>query len=87
MPVRGYRDLREAERDLPLSPSPETGIRTSLALGRLDEATRRGIRVSPLGVQRFVDFATGERERERYALEQLRRADLDRREGDGTARS
>ncbi len=75
MPVTWYRSHAEADRDLPPSPDPETGIRTAIALGRMDEATRRGIRVSPLGVQRFFDFAEGERVREREALARLREAD------------
>lgn len=76
MPVTWYRSHEEAERDLPASPDAETGIRTALALGRMDEATRRGIRVSPTGIQRFVDFAEGERECEREALRRLREADV-----------
>lgn len=75
MPIERFRTFAEAERRLPPSPDAETGIRTALALARLDEATRRGIRISPFGVQRFPDIATAERERERYAIEQLREAD------------
>lgn len=75
MPVTWYRTHREAERDLPASPDAETGIRTAVALNRLDEATRRGIRVSPVGVQCFRDFDEGERVREREALARLRAAD------------
>ena len=74
MPVTWYRSHAEAERDLPPSPDAETSLRTAIALGRLDEATRRGIRVSPVGVQRFRDFAEGERVREREALARLREA-------------
>jgi hypothetical protein len=74
MPVTWYRTPEEAERALPASPDAETGIRTALALARLDEATRRGVRISPFGVQRFVDIAAGERERERHALACLRAA-------------
>jgi methylase of polypeptide subunit release factors len=74
MSVIWFSSLADAERELPPSPDAETGIRTALALARLDEATRRGVRVSPLGIQRFLDIGSGERERERYALAQLRRA-------------
>lgn len=72
MPITWYRSHAEAERDLPPSPDPETGIRTALALARLDEATRRGIRLSPRGVQRFATVAEAEQERERFALARLR---------------
>lgn len=75
MPVKYYRTLEEAEADLPGSPDPETGIRTAIALGRMDEATRRGIRISQRGVHRYREIWEGEADRERYALEQLRRAD------------
>jgi len=46
MPVARYKTLEEDEADLPPSPDPETGIRTAIALSRMDEATRRGIRIS-----------------------------------------
>lgn len=75
MPVTRYKTLSEAEADLPSSPDAETGIRTALALARLDEATRRGIRISQRGIHRYREFWEGEADRERYALEQLRRAD------------
>lgn len=76
MPVTWYRTHEEAERDLPASADAETGIRTAIALGRLDEATRRGIRISPRGVQRFLTQSEGELERERFAIARLREADL-----------
>lgn len=72
MPIVRYRTLAEAERDLPPSPDPQTGIRTALALARLDEATRRGIRISQRGVHRYRDIAEAEADRERFALAQLR---------------
>jgi hypothetical protein len=75
MPVTWYRSLEDAARDLPPSADGETGIRTALALARLDEATRRGIRISPRGVQRFRTIAEAEADRERYALERLREAE------------
>lgn len=75
MPVTRYKTFEEAEHDLPTSPDPETGLRTAIALSRMDEATRRGIRISQRGVHRYRDFREGEADRERYALEQLRRLD------------
>lgn len=75
MPVTWYRTHEEAERDLAPSLDAETGLRTAIALGRLDEATRRGIRISPRGVQRFVTVGEGELERERFAIARLREAD------------
>jgi len=75
MPVTWYRTHEEAERDLAPSLDAETGLRTAIALGRLDEATRRGIRISPRGVQRFLTLAEGELERERFAIARLREAD------------
>lgn len=75
MPVTWYRTHEEAERDLAPSLDAETGLRTAIALGRLDEATRRGIRISPRGVQRFLTVSEGELERERFAIAQLRDAD------------
>jgi hypothetical protein len=74
MPVKRYKNLEEAEADLPASPDPETGIRTAIALSRMDEATRRGIRISQRGVHRYREIWEGEADRERYALEQLRGA-------------
>lgn len=75
MPITRYKTLEEAERDLPASPDPETGLRTAIALSRMDEATRRGIRISQRGIHRYREIWDGEAERERYALEQLRRGD------------
>jgi len=75
MPVKRYQTLAEAEADLPASPDPETGIRTAIALSRMDEATRRGIRISQRGVHPYREIWEGEADRERYAREQLRRAD------------
>jgi hypothetical protein len=75
MPVTWYRTHREAEHDLPPSVDAEMGLRTAIALGRLDEASRRGIRISPRGVQRFLTLSEGERERERFAIARLREAD------------
>lgn len=75
MPVTWYRSHEEAERDLAPSLDAETGLRTAIALGRLDEATRRGIRISPRGVQRFLTVSEGELERERFAIARLREAD------------
>lgn len=68
-----YATLAEAERDLPPSPDAETAIRTAVALSRLDEATRRGIRISQRGIHRYRTISEAEADRERYALEQLRR--------------
>jgi hypothetical protein len=59
--------------DLPASPDPETGLRTAIALSRMVEATRPGIRISERGVHRYREIWEGEADRERYALEQLRR--------------
>jgi len=75
VPVTWYRTHGEAERDLPPSVDAETGLRTAIALGRLDEASRRGIRISPRGVQRFLTLSEGELERERFAIARLREAD------------
>jgi hypothetical protein len=72
MPVARYKTLEDAEADLPPSPDPETGIRTAIALSRMDEATRRGIRISQRGVHRYREIGEGEADRERYALELLR---------------
>jgi hypothetical protein len=74
MPVTRFKTLEEAERDLPASADPETGLRTAIALSRMDEATRRGIRISQGGVHRYREIWEGEAERERYALEQLQQA-------------
>jgi hypothetical protein len=78
MPVRWYRSPDDAERDLQPSPDAETGMRTALALARFDEATRRGIRITVPGVQRFATVAEGEANRERVALARLRAADAGR---------
>lgn len=75
MPVTWYRTHEQAERDLPPSNDAETGLRTAIALGRLDEATRRGVRISPRGVHLFLTLPEGERERERFAIARLREAD------------
>lgn len=77
MPVTRYETLEEAEQDLPASPDPETGLRTAIALSRMDEATRRGIRISQRGVHRYREIWEGEADRERYALEQLRRVETE----------
>ncbi len=75
MPVTYYRSHDQADRDLAPSADAETGLRTAIALGRLDEASRRGIRISPVGVQMFVTLPEGEIERERFAIARLREAD------------
>ena len=75
MPVRRYRSLAEAERELPPSPDASTGVRTALFLARLDFAAQHGIRTTQVGVHRYRTLAEGEAARERYALEQLRRAE------------
>ena len=75
MPVTWYRTHEQAERDLAPSVNPETGLRTAIVLARLDEATRRGVRISPRGVQRFATVAEAELERERFAIARLREAD------------
>jgi hypothetical protein len=75
VPVTWYRTHEEAEHDLAPSIDAESGLRTAIALGRLDEATRRGIRISPRGVQRFLTLSEGEIERERFAIARLREAD------------
>ena len=74
MPVTKFHDLDEAARTLPASPDADTAIRTALALATFDEATRRGVRISQLGVHRYLTIAEAEADRERYALEQLRKA-------------
>lgn len=75
MPVTWYRTHEEAECDLAPSLDAETGLRTAIALGRLDEASRRGVRISPRGVQQFVTVGEGELERVRFAIARLREAD------------
>lgn len=46
--------------DLPASPDPETDIRPAIAISRMDEATRRGIRISQRGVHRYREIWEGE---------------------------
>lgn len=75
MPVKRYKTLKEAEANAPPSLGSETSTRTAIALSQMDEATRRGIRVSQRGLDRWSEIWEGEADRERYALEQLRRAD------------
>ena len=74
MPVSKFTDLEDAARALPASPSAETGLRTALTLSRLDEATRRGIRISQRGVWKYASVAEAEAARERFALRCLREA-------------
>jgi hypothetical protein len=74
MPVSKFNDLEAAARALPPSPSAEIGLRTALTLARLDEATRRGIRISQRGVFKYATVAEAEIARERFALARLREA-------------
>ncbi len=71
MPVYRYRTLEEAATALPCSPDADTAVRTALTLSRLDEATRRGIRISQRGVFKYRTIEEAEADRYRYALAQL----------------
>jgi hypothetical protein len=74
MPVSKFYELEAAARALPASPHGEVGLRTALTLSRLDEATRRGIRISQRGVWKYATVAEAEAARERFALLCLREA-------------
>ena len=78
MPVWRFRDLADAARALAPSPDATTGIRTALALARLDQASARGVRISQRGVHRYRTIEEGELDRERYALARLRESDAGR---------
>jgi hypothetical protein len=75
MPVWKFRSLEEADANLPASPAGEVALRTALALSSLDEATRRGVRISQCGLHKYRTVAEGEADRERYALARLRALD------------
>jgi len=77
MPVWRFRSFPEAERALPPSPTGEIGLRTALALSRLDAASRGGLRVALRGVHRYRTIAEAEAHRERHAMAQLKASSPD----------
>ena len=74
MPVWKFRTFEEADAATSASPPGEVALRTALVLSSLDEAARRGVRISQRGVHKYRTVAEGEADRERYALAQLRAA-------------
>jgi hypothetical protein len=72
MPVWKFSTLAEASAAEHRTVPAEVALRTALALSQLDEASRRGIRISQTGVVRYRTVAEGETHRERYALARLR---------------
>ena len=75
MPLWKFRTFEEAEAHLERLPrDPTTALRTALALLALSEGARRGVRTSLPGLRRYRTIAEAEADRERFALEQLRRA-------------
>lgn len=79
MPLWKFHTLEEAEAHLDRrSTSPEASLGTALFLLSISEAARRGIRTAQRGLVCYRDLAEGEADRRRFALEQLRRADVER---------
>lgn len=77
MPLWKFHSLEEAERHLDRRPTtPEAALGTALFLLTLSEASHRGIRTAQRGIVCYPTIEAAEADRERYALEQLRRADL-----------
>jgi len=78
MPLWKFRTLEEAEAHLDRLPwTPESSLGSSLALLALAEGIRRGVRTTQRGLTRYRTVAEAEADRERFALEALRRSDDD----------
>lgn len=76
MPLWKFRTLEEAERHLDRLPrTPESSLGSALALLALAEGVRRGIRTTQQGITRYPTLAEAEADRERFAIEALRRHD------------
>jgi GNAT superfamily N-acetyltransferase len=73
MPLWKFRSLEEAEAHLDRLPrTPESSLRSALALLALSEGARRGIRTSQRGIVAYRTIEEAEADRARFALEQLR---------------
>ena len=78
MPLWKFRSMADAEGHLDRLPwSPESSLGSALALLQLAEGTRRRIRTAQRGVLCYRTIEEAEAERERFALEQLREADVE----------
>ena len=78
MPLWKFRTLEEAEAHLDHLPwTPESSLGSALALLALAEGVRRGVRTTRHGLTRYRTVAEAEADRERFALEALRRSDED----------
>lgn len=78
MPIWKFRTFEEAEAHLDHLPwTPESSLGSSLALLALAEGIRRGVRTTQCGITRYRTLAEAEADRERFALETLRRSDED----------
>jgi hypothetical protein len=76
MPLWKFRSHEEAEAHLDRLPwTPESSLGTALALLELAEGVRRGVRTTQRGITRYRTVAEAETDRERFALEALRRHD------------
>ena len=75
MPLWKFHSLEEAEKHLDRrATTPQASLDTALFLLSLSEASRRGIRTAQRGVIPYRTIQEAEADRERHALEQLRRA-------------
>ena len=76
MPLWKFRSFEEAEAHLDRLPwTPESSLRSALALLELAEGVRLGVRTTRRGLVRYRTIAEAEEDRERFALEALRRLD------------
>jgi hypothetical protein len=76
MPLWKFRTFEDAERHLDTLPfTPTAAVETALALLQLSEGARRGVRTTQRGLWRYRTIEEAEEDRERFALEQLRRDD------------
>ena len=75
MPLWKFRTFEEAERHLDHLPwTAESSLGSALALLALAEGVRRGVRTTQRGLTRYRTVAEAEADRQRFALEALRRS-------------
>ena len=75
MPLWKFRTFEEAEAHLDRLPTtPDSSLRSALALLTFGEGVRRGIRTTQRGLVCYPTIVEAEADRDRFALEQLRAA-------------